>query len=240
MGNLTELLIREQIPVERERMRALETFEAMLSDWNTRMDLTSVSREETPARHFLDSLLPLRDTAYFALGTRLIDVGSGAGFPGLALAVARPDMKVTLLEAQSKRCGFLRAVMEELRLDNVEVIQERAETLGRAPEHRERNDLAVARAQAGQNVLLEYLLPFVKVGGNALCWKGPAAEAELPDGQAAAALLGGKIGEFREMVSPALEGRHLLVPVYKESITVPQYPRKNGMPAKRPLKADKK
>ncbi|NLD84270.1 MAG: 16S rRNA (guanine(527)-N(7))-methyltransferase RsmG [Clostridiales bacterium] len=240
MGDLRELLIREGIPIGEDRMSLLETYFDMLSDWNERMDLTSVPPAEMPARHFLDSLLPLRDTAYFFPGARLIDVGSGAGFPGLALAAARPDVTVTLLEAQGKRCRFLNAVRERLRLQNVAVIQDRAETLGRDPAHREGYDLAVARAVAGLNVLLEYLLPFVKEGGYALCWKGPAAEEELNDGRAAATALGGEIGAFREMISPAMEGRHLIVPVYKCERTAPQYPRKNGMPAKRPLKADKK
>lgn len=240
MGELRDLLIRERIPIALERMDALEAYQALLLEWNARMDLTSVPPEGVAARHFLDSLVPLRDTAFFFPGARVIDVGTGAGFPGLALAAARPDLHMTLLEAQGKRCQFLSAVREALGLERVAVIQERAEVLGRDPAHREQYDLAVSRAVAGLNVLVEYLLPFVRVGGSALCWKGPALREEMADGQAAAALLGGSAGDSLEMKSPALEGVHLLLPVSKMEATAPQYPRKNGIPAKRPLKADKK
>lgn len=239
MGEVRALLEKERIPVRGEGMDALDAYFSLLLEWNERMDLTSVPREDMAARHFLDSLLPLRETAFFTPGARLIDVGTGAGFPGLALAAAREDLEVTLLEAQGKRCAFLNAVKEKLGLQNVRVIQERAEVLGQSPAHRGAYDLAVARAVAELNVLMEYLLPFVRTGGYALCWKGPAAAGEMRDGQAAAIALGGRIEAEREMVSSALAGRHILVPVKKIAETVPQYPRKNGMPAKRPLRADK-
>lgn len=239
MDSVTGLLTREGILLPPERMAALETYFDMLADWNQRMDLTSVQRQDMPARHFLDSLLPLRDTAFFFPGARLMDVGTGAGFPGLALAAARTDLRVTLLEAQGKRCRFLEAVKDALKMDNVRVLQGRAEDAGRDPALREQFDLAAARAVAGMNVLMEYLLPFVGTGGYALCWKGPAAAEEMADGRAAAEKLGGRIEETLEMKSPALEGKRLLVAVRKTEKTAPQYPRKNGIPAKRPLRADK-
>ena len=238
MGELTNLMLAEAVPVAAERLPALEEYARLLSEWNRRMDLTSVQDADAPSRHFLDSLLPLKETGYFFPGAKLIDVGTGAGFPGLAIAVARPDMQITLLEAQGKRCAFLNAVKDALALDNVLVANDRAEVLGRSDAHRERYDLAVARAVAAMNVLLEYLLPFVKPGGYALCWKGPALRDEWKDGAAAAKKLGGEAREPAVLRSPALAGERLLAPVYKAYPIAPQFPRKNGMPAKRPLKSD--
>ena len=220
-----------------ETLEKLDRYRALLLDWNTRMDLTSVKEGDVAARHFLDSLLPLTVPGLIMENARLIDVGTGAGFPGLPLAIARPDLSVTLLDAQGKRCQFLRAVADGLALQNVNVINDRAENLGRADGHREGYDLAVARAVAPLNILLEYLLPFVRVGGRALCWKGPAAAEEAGDGMAAAKKLGGEMLPFLEIEAP--DRKNILVPVLKTEKTVPQYPRKNGIPAKRPLKADK-
>lgn len=238
MSELNEMLREASIDLTDEALRRLNVYQAMLEEWNARMDLTSVSSQDTVARHFVDSLLPLRYAELFPSGCRVIDVGTGAGFPGLALAVARPDCKVTLLEAQGKRCQFLRAVCETLQADNAEVIQERAEVLGRAQGRRESYDRAVARAVAPLNVLCEYLLPFVKTGGLALCWKGPAAAEEMGDGAFAARALGGEVGEALSM--PLNGARHVLIPILKTGETLPQYPRKNGIPAKRPLRDDKK
>ena len=217
----------------------LETYHDMLLDWNTRMDLTSVSADRMAARHFLDSLLPLKASGLIPEEGRLIDVGTGAGFPGLPLAIARPSLQVTLLEAQSKRCQFLQTVCQALGLENVTIINDRAENLGRAEGHREGYDRAVARAVAALPVLAEYLLPFVRVGGMALCWKGPAVAGEQADGAAAAARLGGRLLPLVDMEGSGEETGHVIAPMEKTEKTLPLYPRKNGMPAKRPLKADK-
>ena len=238
MPDLKEALNQAGVQLEEDAVSRLNRYHDMLLDWNTRMDLTSVTARDMAARHFVDSLLPLTQNALFPSGLRLIDVGTGAGFPGLALAAARPDFTVTLLEAQGKRCQFLQAVIDDLQLKNAQVIQDRAEVLGQNSDHRERYDRAVARAVAPLNVLCEYLLPFVKVGGFALCWKGPAAAEEGADGAFAAEALGGRLEPFIEM--PQQDTSHVLVPVLKIEKTLPQYPRKNGIPAKRPLKCGKK
>lgn len=237
MSEMQKMLLGAGIPLSEESAAGLEAYRSLLLDWNTRMDLTSVPKEDVTQRHFLDSLLPLTLPEYFVEGSRLIDVGTGAGFPGLALAIARPDFRVTLLEAQGKRCQFLRAVCGELGLQNVTVVQDRAETLGRSEDHREAYDLAAARAVAPLNVLCEYLLPFVKPGGFALCWKGPAVAEEMDDGAAAAEKLGGRAEEPVTLTWG--DTRHTLLPIRKIEKTLPQYPRKNGIPAKRPLKKDK-
>lgn len=236
MNQLSELLMRAGLTLEESIVDQLSVYHEMLLDWNTRMDLTSVSQSDMAARHFLDSLLPLRQEGLFPHGCRLIDVGTGAGFPGLPLAIARPDMQVTLLEAQGKRCQFLSAVCQRLQLKNVVIVNDRAEVLGRDENHREQYDRAVARAVAPLNILCEYLLPFVRVGGCALCWKGPAVMDERVDGEAAAEALGAALGDMMEMDLPGADTRHVLVKIDKNEKTLPQYPRKNGIPAKRPLK----
>ena len=237
MPDMRTLLPRAGIAVSEETLAALEKYHALLLKWNERMDLTSVSREDMAARHFLDSLLPLREEKFFPPHARVIDVGTGAGFPGLPLAIARPDLQVTLLEAQGKRCQFLSAVCEALQLENAAVLQGRAEEAGQSAAHREQYDRAVARAVAPLNVLCEYLLPFVRVGGSALCWKGPAVQEEMADGEAAAKLLGGEMGALFPMDVPGMDARHVIVAIPKIEKTLPQYPRKNGMPAKRPLRS---
>ena len=238
MYDLTPLLQTAGVPVTADAVQKLNRYWAMLIDWNGRMDLTSVPPRDMGEKHFLDSLLPLTRPELFPAGCSLIDVGTGSGFPGLALAIARPDCRVTLLEAMQKRCQFLQAVCDELGLANVRVIQNRAEIAGQDAAHREQYDRAAARAVAPLNVLCEYLLPFVRPGGMALCWKGPAAEEELPDGAFAANALGGEMGEIVELF--CRDTRHVIVPVKKVAKTLPQYPRKNGIPAKRPLKCGKK
>ena len=239
MTELRLLLAAAGLELDETALSRLETYHDMLLDWNTRMDLTSVSADRMAARHFLDSLLPLKASGLIPEEGRLIDVGTGAGFPGLPLAIARPSLQVTLLEAQGKRCQFLQAVCQALGLENVTIINDRAENLGRAEGHREGYDRAVARAVAALPVLAEYLLPFVRVGGMALCWKGPAVAGEQADGAAAAARLGGRLLPLVDMEGSGEETGHVIAPMEKIEKTLPLYPRKNGMPAKRPLKADK-
>ena len=239
---MTELrlpLAAAGLELDETALSRLETYHDMLLDWNTRMDLTSVSADRMAARHFLDSLLPLKASGLIPEEGRLIDVGTGAGFPGLPLAIARPSLQVTLLEAQGKRCQFLQAVCQALGLENVTIINDRAENLGRTEGHREGYDRAVARAVAALPVLVEYLLPFVREGGMALCWKGPAVAGEQADGAAAAARLGGRLLPLVDMEGSGEETGHVIAPMEKTEKTLPLYPRKNGMPAKRPLKADK-
>ena len=237
MEELRRTLDAVGIRIPEDRLALMGRYRDMLLDWNTRMDLTNVSEQDTVRRHFLDSLLPLREKELFPQGARIVDVGSGAGFPGLPLAIARADLKLTLLEAQGKRCGFLTAVKEALGLENVEVLQSRAEIAGQDGRYREQFDRAAARAVAPLNLLCEYLLPLVKVGGAAICWKGPGVREEMEDGEAAANLLGGRIERIAE-IGPD-DTRHTLAVIRKWEKTVPQYPRKNGIPAKRPLKKTK-
>ena len=228
------------IPFDATLPEKLIRYHEMLMDWNTRMDLTAVTDEaEMMDRHYVDSLMALKFGLIPKTG-RLIDVGTGAGFPGLPLALACPDLQVTLMDAQQKRLTFLQAVIDDLQVRNVTLVHCRAEDGARFPQHREKYDMAVARAVASLAVLSEYLLPYVKVGGSALCWKGPALQDELLQGRRAAHLLGGKVGEAKACEFPGREWQHQLLPIRKTEKTARQYPRKAGTPGKSPLGANGK
>lgn len=223
------------IPFHPQAPEQLLVYHELLMDWNTRMDLTAVlAEDELLDRHYMDSLMPL------ALGLipekgRLIDVGTGAGFPGMPLAILLPELQVTLLDAQQKRLTFLQAVVDALKLTNVTLIHARAEDGARDKAHRERYDLAVARAVAPLPVLAEYLLPYVAPGGRALCWKGPSVLEELTAGRRACHLLGGSCGEPVPCPIPGRDWQHLLIPMEKTQPCAKAYPRKAGTPAKSPL-----
>ena len=216
--------------------RRMTAFHDLLTAANRRMNLTRVPEDfgDSLDRNYLDSLAPL--ASGWPEGVRtLIDVGSGAGFPGVPLSIALPGVRVTLLEAQQKRADFLRSVVDALGL-NAEVICARAEDAGRRDGLREGFDIACARAVAPLNVLAEYLLPFARVGGKMLALKGPTLQEELDAAAPALKELGG--GEIR-VTTAALPRRgdwtHRLVWVDKAAPTPERYPRRAGVPEKRPL-----
>ncbi|HHX20826.1 MAG TPA: 16S rRNA (guanine(527)-N(7))-methyltransferase RsmG [Clostridiales bacterium] len=216
-------------PVQQEM---LAHYARLLYAWNTRMNLTNVPQEDAWRTHFADALLPLTHTELFPQGARLIDVGTGAGLPGLPLAIARPDMQVVLLDALKKRCTFLTEVCTTLNLPNVTVMHARAEDAAHGA-LRAGCDLAVARAVAQLRVLAEYLLPFARVGGRVLCWKGPAAKDEADQAQNAIRTLGGQLERIVPIPVPDTE--HQLVVIQKRRPTPGTYPRTAGTPVKKPL-----
>lgn len=222
-------------PVDAER---LDVYAARLTEWNERMNLTAITDPRGIAvRHFIDSmtLLPLLPQGE----TSLIDVGTGAGFPAVVLAICRPDLRVTLLDSLQKRLGFLDAVCAELGVP-VTLVHARAEDGGRRAELREQFDVATARAVAALPTLTEYCLPFVKTGGTFLAMKGPSYAAELEAAQTAVKLLGGRLADTRELTLPHEAGetpetRAILV-FEKISPTSTKYPRPSGKIGKSPLK----
>ena len=228
-------LLRTEIPFREELPEKLYRYYTLLQECNSRMDLTAVTEEEeTVDRHFIDSLTVLK-TGLIGEQDSLIDVGTGAGFPGLVLAIACPDLQVTLLDSQQKRLTFLEKVSTETDTRNITIVHARAEDGARKAGLRERFDRAAARALAPTNVLCEYLLPYVKVGGCALCWKGPALKDELDSGRRAAHLLGGRL----EMPIPCTvdqrDWEHMILPIRKVQPTHAAYPRKAGTPKSKPL-----
>jgi 16S rRNA (guanine527-N7)-methyltransferase len=212
---------------------ALERYVALLLEANVRLNLTRVIEPAAVARlHLLDALaaLPLIERLQ---SRRALDVGSGGGVPGIVLALARPDVRWTLVDAAGRKADALRSIAAELRLGNVEVAAERAELLGRGPA-RESFDLVTARACAALPVLVEYALPLLAVGGTLVAWKGRISADELAAGAAASALLGGGVPEIRPSGEEAL-GEHRFVVVAKVGATPDRYPRRPGQPARRPL-----
>jgi 16S rRNA (guanine527-N7)-methyltransferase len=219
-----------------ERMiAALTTYERELIEWNAKFNLTAV-RDPASIRtkHFLDSF-----SCTLAWGSqpprRLIDVGTGAGFPGIPLRILYPGLKLTLVESVGKKAMFCEHIVRLLGLDGVEVIKGRAEDVGCASEHRERYDWALARAVANLPVLSEYLLPLVKIGGTALAMKGESGPAEAQSAEKAMKMLGGKLKQVIPVNLPGIADERYLILMEKSAATPPRYPRKAGLPMKRPL-----
>lgn len=225
-------------PLDESALQSAEQYADLLAEWNDRISLTSITApEEIRVKHFLDSL----SCCLVMAGTpveRVIDVGTGGGFPGLPLKLLYPQMHLTLVDSVAKKTGFLSLVVQELGLEDVDVLTDRAELLGQSPAHRERYDWALARAVAGLPVLAEYLLPLTRVGGYMLAQKGETAHKELEEAQTAIDALGGKARPPLEVRLPGIpEPRYLLV-IEKAAPTPERYPRRVGIPAKRPISND--
>jgi 16S rRNA (guanine527-N7)-methyltransferase len=217
------------------QVMALITYEKELIEWNQKFNLTAIrDTESIRTKHFLDSFSCV--LAWKASPpNHLIDIGTGAGFPGIPLKILYPGLKLTLVESVGKKAMFCQHMVRVLALEHVDVIQARAEDLGQKPEHREKYDWAVARAVANLNVLSEYLLPFVKVGGMALAQKGESGPAEAQSAEKAMGLLGGKLKQLIPVNLPGVVEDRYLVVVEKVAATPPKYPRKPGIPMKQPL-----
>ena len=230
-GGLTAMGVAfDQTAIER-----FEAFHAILDEYNARMDLTAVlDEDERVDRHDLDSAAPLAQ-GLLASQARVIDVGTGAGFPGMPLLILRPDLQMTFLDALQKRIGFLQDALARLGL-KAQTLHARAEDAARLPEHREAYDAAVSRAVANAAVLEELTLPFLREGGLAIAWKGPGVQEELTAARRAAFVLGGTV---RGVVPAPVPGRddwqHVLLLTDKTGRTPKAYPRKAGTPGKKPL-----
>jgi 16S rRNA (guanine527-N7)-methyltransferase len=232
MGEITAIT-GESFPLSPETAEKLEAYAALLLEKNMVMNLTAITDPRGIAvRHFLDSLLPL---ARLPEGAKVIDVGTGAGFPGMVFAIARPDLKVMLLDSLRKRVEFLAGATEALGLGNVLCRWGRAEDAGRDPILRERFDVAAARAVAALPVLGEYLSPFLKVGGLLLCQKGAEIEEELAAARRAFPKVGLSMPRSETYTLPGESRAFHLVTAEKKHPIAPAFPRKAGLPAKKPL-----
>ncbi len=219
---------------------AFQLYYEELVAWNEKFNLTAITEyEQVQIRHFLDSLscLSAEETrqALKRQEARMIDVGTGAGFPGLPLKLVCPGTYLTLLEATGKKITFLEHVIERLGLQNVTAIKGRAEELAHDPDHREQYDLALARAVAELPVVVEYTLPFCKVGGWVVAQKGEAGAAEAWTAEGAIALLGGELRRVVPVELPGLSEDRSLIVIAKVGPTPASYPRRTGIPSKRPL-----
>ena len=223
------------ISLSNEQLNAFSLFARELAEWNQRINLTAIrDPEDVRRKHFLDSLscaLAMRDSQT----ARVIDVGTGAGFPGLPLKILFPEMNLTLVESVAKKTSFLSHIVKELNLEGVEVITSRAEKVGQDPDHRDKYDWAAARAVGRMPVLAEYLLPLVRVGGFALAQTGEGAEREAEDADKAIGVLGGRLEDVIPVEIPGIDEQRYLVVIEKVVPTPEKYPRREGIPSKRPL-----
>lgn len=218
------------------QMQAAENYADLLQEWNQKINLTGINTpEEIRIKHFLDSL-SCQIAMQGSPVDSVIDVGTGGGFPGLPLRLLYPEMRLTLVESIAKKTAFLSLIVQELGLDHVQVITSRAEDVGQDPAHREQYAWAVARAVALLPVLAEYLLPLVRVGGFMLAQKGATAPEELEAAGPALEILGGRFKELIPVSLPGVEESRFLVVIEKVVPTPKKYPRRAGMPAKRPLR----
>lgn len=217
------------------QLAAFERYEQLLLEWNDKFNLTAIrERPEIRIKHFLDSLsclLVMRDP----VPNRLIDVGTGAGFPGIPLKIVMPSTQLTLVESVGKKADFCRLVIQQLGLERAEVLQARAEEVGLQPEHREHYDWVVARAVASLPTLAEYLLPLARIGGSVLAQKGESGPAEVQSAARAIQLLGGRLHKLYSVNLPGIAEDRYLVVINKVAATPPGYPRRVGLPAKRPI-----
>lgn len=217
------------------QLAQFERYQALLLARNERVNLTAITDAAViPIRHFLDSLSCATVTGDLT-GQSLADIGTGAGFPGIPLKILYPGLHLTLVESVQKKADFLAAVTAELALKNVTIVVERAEAVGQDPLYRERFDWAVARAVAGLPVLVEYLLPLCKVGGGVLAQKGESAAEEVEQATSAVDILGGDEAEIIEIELPGVENKHYLIAIKKVKPTPEKYPRRVGVPGKRPI-----
>ena len=205
----------------------------LLQEWNNKINLTAITeKEEIELKHFYDSLTISK---YIKSGSSLIDVGTGAGFPGIPLKIKDESIKLTLLDSLNKRLIFLEEVEKKLELKNVVNIHGRAEDYGKDKKYREKYDYATSRAVARLSVLVEYLLPFEKVGGYCICMKGPNIEEEIKDAEKAIRVLGGEIEKIDNFKLENDDNERNIIIIKKVKNTPKQYPRKAGIPTKEPI-----
>lgn len=210
----------------------------LLIEWNKVMNLTAITElSDVVTKHFVDSLLlvkalsNIKTSSYYC-----IDVGTGAGFPGIPLKIAFPALKITLLDSLNKRVGFLNEVIGKLGLTEIAAVHGRAEDFGRDDKYREKFDLCVSRAVANLSTLSEYCIPFVKKGGMFISYKSGKVEEEAAEAAGAVKKLGGEMGPAVVLTLPGTDVERTFIPIKKLGITPKKYPRKAGMPSKEPLR----
>jgi 16S rRNA (guanine527-N7)-methyltransferase len=224
------------INVTPEAIDKLELLKNLLLEWNEKINLTAITApEEVDIKHFVDSATCLV-TGYIKEDANIIDVGTGAGFPGVPIKILNENLSMTLLDSLNKRIKYLEDVISKLNLKNVTLVHSRAEDGGANKLYREKYDIALSRAVAAMNVLCEYCLPLVKVGGYFICQKGPSYKEELDNAANAIKILGGRVQEVKSYKLPGSEITHYIIIIEKIKETPTKYPRKAGKPASEPIK----
>lgn len=221
------------VEVNDDEINKFSFYMDLLLEWNEKINLTAITeKNEIILKHFIDSLTIYK---YIKENDKIADVGTGAGFPGIPLAIMKNKNEVILVDSLNKRINFLNEVIQKIELENVIAIHSRAEDLGKDEKYREKFDIVTSRAVANLTVLVEYLLPLVDVGGYCICMKGPNIEEELNQSKFAIRTLGGKIEKVEKIILPDSDFERNIVIIKKEQYTDKRYPRKAGMPLKNPL-----
>jgi 16S rRNA (guanine527-N7)-methyltransferase len=227
------------LPLTESQLNQFQTYYEQLVDWNRRVNLTGITDyEEVQVKHFVDSLsivLAIEGADWADGNFALLDIGTGAGMPGIPLKLVYPRARLVLLDSIAKKTAFLHHIVRDLRLDGVEILTKRAEEIGHLPEYREVFDLVVCRAVSQLATVAELTLPFCRIGGLAVVPKKGRLDTELSEAEGAMILLGGKIKTVQQVAVRNLE-QHVLVVMEKTSPTPVTYPRRAGIPAKRPLR----
>lgn len=205
----------------------------LLLEWNEKINLTAITEpQDIIKKHFIDSLTI---KSYIEKNSKIIDVGTGAGFPGIPLKIVDESYDITLLDAINKRLIFLNDIIEKSDLNNIDTIHYRAEEAGKNQLYREKFDIATSRAVASLNILVEYLLPFIKIGGKCICMKGNNVKEEIKEANKAIQLLGGKIETIEEFSLPDTDMKRTIIIIKKIKSTPQKFPRKAGIPSKEPI-----
>lgn len=230
---LKEAARKNDILLNEEQVDRFFIYKELLKEWNKKINLTAIiDDEEIIIKHFIDSLTIEK---YIEENASIIDVGTGAGFPGIPVKIVRDDIKLTLLDSLNKRILFLEEVLNKNNIENTVCVHGRAEDYGKDSKYREKYDIATARAVANMSTLLELCLPFVKVGGKFICMKGNNVE-EIEEAKKVLEILGGEIEKIENFIIPDTDIERNIIIVKKVKETPKQYPRKAGTPAKQPIK----
>ena len=235
---LSRELNQFSIILENSQINQFYQYYELLDEWNKVMNLTAITdQKEVITKHFVDSLALVKAMGEISTKEyKIIDIGTGAGFPGIPLKIAFPQLKITLMDSLNKRIKFLNEVIEQLGLKEITAVHSRAEDLGRDKDYREKYDLSVSRAVANLSTLSEYCMPFVKPGGFFISYKSGKIEEELSSAKHAIFLLGGKVNRIESFTLDGAEAERTLIKIEKVSEISKRYPRKAGVPGKEPLK----
>ena len=235
MIKLKEAISDLGLSCSEKQMRQFEEYMSGILKWNEKVNLTRITdRDESTIKHSIDSLVCC-NYAEYTNAKMIIDVGTGAGFPGIPLAILSPEKDFVLMDSLNKRLKIIDELCEKVGISNVTTVHARAEELARNKQHREKYDLCVSRAVANMAVLAEYCLPFIKVGGFLLAYKGPEAADEAGTAAHALKILGGEILDIRDAKLSAYEISHKIIVIKKVKCTASKFPRKAGTPSKEPL-----
>lgn len=231
---MQEKSIELKIHFSVEQLEQFFAYMKLLIEWNEKMNLTAIIEpEEIILKHFIDSITILKEIKD---NSKLVDVGTGAGFPGIPLSIMNPTLKITLVDSLNKRLIFLQEVVNNLKLQNIEIVHARAEEFGQNKEYRESFDISTSRAVANLATLSEYLIPLVKVNGKIISMKASEAQEEINEAKKAIEILGGRIEKIDEFNLPQSNIGRTVIIIKKDKQTPNKYPRKPGTPSKEPIK----